>query len=566
MSKTDEFGYCLIASNTDVGRVRKANEDWLDSFDCKNGRVAVVCDGMGGHVGGAVASRTAVEAIRVFLTNNCYDDPQKAIADALDEANEAILRKAQSDRALQGMGSTGLILIVRDGKVYYGSVGDSRIYLIREHNITRLTKDESYVQMLVDAGMDPMEAEHHPRKNEITNALGIRGMTRAKTGVIEDPRAGDSYMLCSDGLTGMVSEATINKIVSNKNMVPQQRVDQLIELANKNGGHDNITVEIVEFVLNPPGASDGYSWKSWVVPASVVIGVAVVGILWASWYFLFERSKDVERTTERIELAGMQFAPGAGEVEILSVINKADSSIVRFNQKYLDGQPDYIIAEAISPDSVRIDGLRQKITQTPDSMKFFIAIPDDVRKFPEKITITLSGDKQVHLLTSNLKAFLADSGKPGGEGVLPNKDNAGPEPLASYVIVDEGKTSGLKEYKSVSTYNTSCKTIEITLGRNDQSEADDVLRIVTDVKLKEKNVISKKYEVKFNINDEGKIESVIVTIKDVDKNVDVLIEGEKEDLKIRYHPEETETGNEDPSKDNVQNKDPENKELKFHDI
>ena len=249
-----DYSYCHVVGQTDVGRKRKANEDNGGHFITINGLVSVVCDGMGGHVGGAVASQVAIETIREFLECQYYDDPREAIGLAIQAANEAIIKRAQMQPDLAGMGSTCVLLLVRDGKVYIGHVGDSRIYLIREKNIIQLTKDHSFVQSLVDMGhITKEEAEHHPRKNEITNALGIPQMTPAtvRPDPIE-PQAGDCFLLCSDGLSGMVNDKAIERIVSKqREYTSQQRADILVQTANANGGVDNITVELVEFAVSP---------------------------------------------------------------------------------------------------------------------------------------------------------------------------------------------------------------------------------------------------------------------------------------------------------------------------
>lgn len=253
-----DYSYCHVVGQTDVGRKRKANEDNGGHFITINGLVSVVCDGMGGHVGGAVASQIAIETIREFLECQYYDDPREAIGLAIQTANETIIRRAQMQPDLNGMGSTCVLLLVRDGKVYIGHVGDSRIYLIREKNIIQLTKDHSFVQSLVDMGhITKEEAEHHPRKNEITNALGIPQMTPAtvRPDPIE-PQAGDCFLLCSDGLSGMVNDKAIERIVSKqREYTSQQRADILVQTANANGGVDNITVELVEFAVSPAAAT-----------------------------------------------------------------------------------------------------------------------------------------------------------------------------------------------------------------------------------------------------------------------------------------------------------------------
>lgn len=249
--------YCHVAQATDVGCQRAANEDACGTFECRNGLVAVVCDGMGGHVGGAVASQTAVAAIRDFLTARYFDSPAEAIVAAVNAANAAIIDRTRQQPELRGMGSTCVILIVRDGAVWYGIVGDSRIYLVSRGTITQLTKDQSYVQMLVDAGqITKEEAEHHPRKNEITNALGLDTMRPAVVSPEPvHPQAGDCFVLCSDGLSGMVPDAGILGIVSRQAELSQQkRVEALIEAARAAGGLDNITCQIVEFSVTPSEA------------------------------------------------------------------------------------------------------------------------------------------------------------------------------------------------------------------------------------------------------------------------------------------------------------------------
>ena len=291
MKDTNQYSYCNVVGDTDVGCKRKANEDWYAHFECKNGLVPVVCDGMGGHVGGAVASHLAVETIQLFLESNYFDDPRKAIIEACNAANSAILQRTSQQPELTGMGSTCVMLIVRNGKVYMGSVGDSRIYLVRSKTITQLTKDQSYVQMLVDEGAITKEqAEHHPRKNEITNALGLPSMQPAT--VLPDPinpEAGDCFLLCSDGLSGMVSDHEIMKVASNQTgMTQRERVSELIQRARKNGGLDNITCLIVEFAITPAPGTNGSGTKNRILFRYVLPCVAAVLLLGVVGYALWK--------------------------------------------------------------------------------------------------------------------------------------------------------------------------------------------------------------------------------------------------------------------------------------
>lgn len=290
----EQFNYCQVVGRTDVGKRRAANEDSMGNAITINGLVSVVCDGMGGHVGGATASKIAVNSILDNLSNNFYDDPRIAIGESIDIANKAILKEAEARPELSGMGSTCVLLIVRGGKVYIGHVGDSRIYLIRSKNIIQLTKDHSYVQMLVDRGeITAQEAEHHPRKNEITNALGIPNMTPAS--VADDaiiPEAGDCFLLCSDGLSGMVPNNVINKIVSRQaEMNAQDRVNRLIELANENGGVDNITAQMVEFPVAPGSEDPVKKFPVWL--KITIISVLFAAVLGIGLYFSLRKEPPV---------------------------------------------------------------------------------------------------------------------------------------------------------------------------------------------------------------------------------------------------------------------------------
>lgn len=238
-----------IAGLTDVGRARTQNEDNLIEFDSPNGYVVAVCDGMGGENGGATASDLAVTIIKDILTNNTFSTPQEAIVKACNAANQGILHRASSRPELGGMGSTCVIAIIQNDLIYYGWIGDSRIYYYTPNQgLEQLSKDQSYVQTLVDNGeITPEEAECHPRKNEILNALGIEEMTPPV--ICQEPipvNAGGTLMLCSDGLSGMVPNFTIERVLGQREKTPSQRCEQLINLANEAGGLDNITVQIIE--------------------------------------------------------------------------------------------------------------------------------------------------------------------------------------------------------------------------------------------------------------------------------------------------------------------------------
>ncbi|WP_407402802.1 Stp1/IreP family PP2C-type Ser/Thr phosphatase [Sodaliphilus sp.] len=252
----------ILANCTDTGKVRSVNEDSMTTFDSPNGRVVVVCDGMGGQNAGDVASQLAVTVIQDILSDNTFPSPEEAITRSVIAANQAILRRASQDESLSGMGSTCVMVIIKEGKVYYGSVGDSRIYYISNGMIRQITKDQSYVQTLVDEGRISQEAaEHHQDKNQITNALGIENMTPPVVCQMPiAPEPGSVFLLCSDGLSGMINNNAILTTLSNSNVSLNERAQQLVSLANAAGGLDNITVQLIEF---PRGTAEmGVVYKS----------------------------------------------------------------------------------------------------------------------------------------------------------------------------------------------------------------------------------------------------------------------------------------------------------------
>lgn len=236
---------------TDVGKVRKANEDCagfsLSDETKNNGDLFVVCDGMGGHVGGAAASNLAVQTIIETFKLEYYENPFIAINNAIVKANAAIYQKTIENPELKGMGTTCTVLLRRGDEYFIGHVGDSRVYLVADGKRNRLTKDHSFVQNLVDEGIiQDEEAEEHPRKNELLKALGIR--EEVQPTVANEPiiaNQGDVFLLCSDGLTGFVSDQDIETIVSSTDDL-DITAENLINLANEGGGLDNITVALIK--------------------------------------------------------------------------------------------------------------------------------------------------------------------------------------------------------------------------------------------------------------------------------------------------------------------------------
>lgn len=296
----------IIANKTDVGRTRQVNEDSMITFDSPNGRVVAVCDGMGGQAAGDVASQLACNIIRDILENNTFANPLEAITRSMIAANQGILYRTAQQPELEGMGATCVMLIIKDNVVYYGWVGDSRIYYISNHTIRQISRDQSYVQSLVDSGqITAEEAAHHPQKNEITNALGLQGMTPPVLCQMPiTPEPGGVFLLCSDGLTGMVDDAQIERTVSKPELSLQEKAEHLVALANRNGGLDNISVQLVEFPRSGKGGAfvtpqrkGGKRSNLWmlITVAVLVVALAIGG------YFVFFNKKETKVVEEKKE-------------------------------------------------------------------------------------------------------------------------------------------------------------------------------------------------------------------------------------------------------------------------
>lgn len=243
----------ISSGNTDVGKVREVNQDSFAVSDLLG--LYIVADGMGGHAAGEKASITSIgTAIDIFSSYDFENqkivgnDENLSITDvikiAFKEANNRIIKESISSVHLQGMGTTQVMLVTNNNKAYLGSIGDSRIYLIKSGEIKQVTKDHSVVQDLIDQGLiTSEEAKVHPYKNVITKCLGMQAEIEIDTREIELSKD-DRLLLCSDGLTGLVDDDEIKNIVLSESDL-NLSVKKLIDLANERGGHDNITVVIV---------------------------------------------------------------------------------------------------------------------------------------------------------------------------------------------------------------------------------------------------------------------------------------------------------------------------------
>ena len=234
-------------SITDVGMVRQVNQDYVYTTDNPLGSLPnlfVVADGMGGHQAGDYASKYTVEVIRRELKASKEEDIEKALVSAIKTANREIIKKANSDPHLKGMGTTVVVATIVKQMMYFANVGDSRLYLINQ-GITQLTKDHSLVEEMVRlGGIKPEEAKSHPDKNIITRAIG------AKAEVDVDfyehrLKRGDIILMCTDGLSNMVEDEELFHIVQGGRDIVEAGTS-LVEAAKENGGTDNIGLVLTD--------------------------------------------------------------------------------------------------------------------------------------------------------------------------------------------------------------------------------------------------------------------------------------------------------------------------------
>lgn len=239
-------------SLTDIGNVRTNNEDSYGNIVLPNGQLFIVCDGMGAHQAGEHASSKCVSLIKEFFVNNATGNSSIDLHNAIIFANEQLYLTAQNNAEMRGMGTTVVALLIQKDEIYVGHVGDSRIYLLSSGQLIQLTKDHSYVQTLVDQGIiSRNEMERHPRKNELTNAIGIYPHVKptiSQTSI--QAKHGDTFLLCTDGLNGMISDDEIRAVLKSGNKFDLQSI-QLVNQAKLAGGLDNVTVTIIGILKSP---------------------------------------------------------------------------------------------------------------------------------------------------------------------------------------------------------------------------------------------------------------------------------------------------------------------------
>lgn len=228
---------------TDIGNARAVNEDSYYA-PAKGEKFCCVADGMGGHQAGEVASALAADIFAHKMRDGFVAMPER-LRRAVDSANSAIYERASANKAMSGMGTTMTALAIEEGVAHIAQVGDSRAYLLRNKNLSRVTTDHTLVEELVNKGViTPAAARIHPKRNIITRALGTSAHVEIDMFEVA-VQAGDRFLLCSDGLSGYVSDHEIAEIL-NSRIKEEDKVAALVQSALDAGGRDNITAMLVE--------------------------------------------------------------------------------------------------------------------------------------------------------------------------------------------------------------------------------------------------------------------------------------------------------------------------------
>jgi protein phosphatase len=242
------------AARSDVGMLREGNEDSAYA----GARLLVVADGMGGHVGGEIASAAAVNALRPLDADVPMNELYTVLQHAVKQANENLHGIVETDPSLQGMGTTLTAMLWAGPHVALIHIGDSRAYLLRNGELFQITHDHTLVQSLVDEGRITLdEAASHPQRSLLLRALDGRGEVEPDIS-LREAQVGDRYLLCSDGLSGVVSAETIHQVLTQVED-PEAAIRQLIDLANRGGGPDNITcvlADVIELVRQQPAGTN----------------------------------------------------------------------------------------------------------------------------------------------------------------------------------------------------------------------------------------------------------------------------------------------------------------------
>ena len=240
----------IAYAKSDIGKVREMNQDaYYISDSLSTVKLYLLADGMGGYKGGEIASKLAIKCAKSYIENNFKETPKdresliQLVASSMEYANMVVYEKSKEYKEFEGMGTTLEVCLIYNNKAYIGHIGDSRTYRIRKNFIRKLTQDHSYVQKLVkDGTITKEEAEVHPKKNMLMKALGCNAFVEPDVSVKGFLRD-DIILMTSDGLTNMVKQEDLFRIATGN---IEKAPIKLVDLANENGGLDNITAIVIK--------------------------------------------------------------------------------------------------------------------------------------------------------------------------------------------------------------------------------------------------------------------------------------------------------------------------------
>lgn len=233
-------------SNTDIGMVRDLNEDYYDNIIEEDWALLIVADGMGGHKAGEVASMMAVESIKNYISENIHiiENPLDLLNRGIQIANQKIYDLSVHSDDCSNMGTTVVIALIKGNSLFISNVGDSRAYILNPYGFKQISRDHSLVNdLLIHGTITEEEAKNYSRKNVITRSVGLEGVVNEDSVALEF-NEGDQVLLCTDGLNGQVEDSAIEEVLRME-LSLEEKVEKLIDMANDNGGIDNVTITLI---------------------------------------------------------------------------------------------------------------------------------------------------------------------------------------------------------------------------------------------------------------------------------------------------------------------------------
>ena len=320
--------HLFVSAGTHPGRKGKNNEDrygvsayQVGEQDLTPSLIAIIADGVGGHRAGEVAAEMAVEIVSYVVAESKAKDPERTLADGIYQANKAITTRAQSSPDFLGMGTTCACAWILGNRLFITSVGDSRVYLIRNGEIKQITVDHTWIQEAIEAGsLTPEQARGHPNAHVIRRHLGSQQIVVPdfrmrleldEPDTVSESNQGmhlhpdDQLLMCSDGLTDMVSDEEILRILSKKH--GDEAVDDLLTLANDHGGHDNITAIVIrvpvtgfEYIESDKSKRSLLRWGL----VAIAVVLSVVMIIFGGYYWSQSRADMTSVPTHSLVIEG----------------------------------------------------------------------------------------------------------------------------------------------------------------------------------------------------------------------------------------------------------------------